>query len=167
MIMEKSQIGNYLLVIALMLFCGFIGSEIQKRYKDTKEVIKYIRTIEKQTDTVYQERIVYEEKIKEKEKQREKLKEKEKEIVYDEEECKEIVDNLKEQLANCDTIVEYKDVIIRKTDTIVMFKDKIIDQLVVPKKKPFGIGVQVGATTDLQEVKPYIGIGISYNLIRF
>ena len=74
--MGKSKIGNYLLVIALMLFCGYVGSEIQKRHKDTKEVIKYVKTIEKRIDTVYQERIVYEEKNKWIEKQREKLKEK-------------------------------------------------------------------------------------------
>ena len=34
------------------------------------------------------------------------------------------------------------------------------------KVKPWGIGVQAGATYDGQ-TKPYIGVGVSYNLIRF
>lgn len=164
--MNKSKIGNFLLIIALMLFCAFIGSEIQKRHKDTKEVIKYVKTIEKHVDTLYLERKVIEKQIVYKEKHRDKLKEEEKLINYDTI-CNEIVDNLKEQLANCDSIVDLKDKIIYKTDSVVIYKDKIIDRLVVPKKKPFGVGIQVGATTDLKEVKPYIGVGVSYNLIRF
>ena len=165
--MSKAKIGNFLIVIALMLFCAFIGSEIQKMYKDTKEVIKYVKTIEKRIDTLYLDRKIIEKEIVYKEKYRYKLKDEEKLIKYDTI-CNEIVDNLKEQLANCDSIVLLKDKIIVKTDSIVVFKDKIIDKLVIPKPKPFGVGVQVGATTtDFKEVKPYIGIGISYNLIRF
>lgn len=164
--MNKSKIGNYLLIIALMLFSAFIGSEIQKRYKDTKEVVKYVKTIEKRIDTLYLERKVIEKEIVYKEKYRDKLKEEEKLIIYDTI-CNEIVDNLKLQLSNCDSIVALKDKIITKTDSVIIYKDKIIDKLVVPKPKPFGVGLQVGATTDLKEVKPYIGIGISYNLIRF
>lgn len=165
--MNKNKIGNFLLVIALMLFCAFIGSEIQKRYKDTKEVIKYVKTIEKRIDTLYLERKVIEKEIVYKTKWRDRLKEEEKLIDYDTI-CNEIVDNLKLQLENCDSIVSLKDKIITKTDSVIVYKDKIIDRLVVPKPKPFGIGVQLGVTTsDLKEVKPYIGIGISYNLIRF
>ena len=165
--MNKSKIGNFLLIIALMLFCAFIGSEITKWNTDTKEVTRYVKTIEKRIDTLYLERKVIEKEIVYKEKHRDKLKDEEDKIVYPKEQCKEIVDNLKEQLANCDSIVLLKDKIIVKTDSIVVFKDKIIDKLVVPKPKPFGIGIQVGATTDLKEVKPYIGVGVSYNLIRF
>lgn len=164
--MNKSKIGNLLLIIALMLFCAFIGSEIQKRYKDTKEVVKYVKTIEKRIDTLYLERKVIEKEIVYKEKHRDKLKEELKKSVIPDT-CKEIVRNYEHQLANCDSIVLLKDRIIVKTDSIVVFKDKIIDRLVIPKPKPFGIGVQVGVTSDLKEVKPYIGIGVSYNLIRF
>ncbi len=165
--MNKSKIGNFLIVIALMLFCTFIGSEIQKRYKDTKEVIKYVKTKEKRIDTLYLDRKIIEKEIVYKEKNRDKLKEELKKTVIPDT-CKEIVLNYERQLANCDSIVLLKDRIIVKTDSIVVFKDKIIDNLVIPKPKPFGVGVQVGATTtDFKEVKPYIGIGISYNLIRF
>lgn len=165
--MNKSKIGNFLLIIALMLFCAFIGSEIQKRYKDTKEVIKYVKTIEKRIDTIYLDRKVIEKEIVYKYKYRDKLKEELKKIVIPDT-CKEIVRNYEHQLANCDSIVSLKDKIITKTDSVIVYKDKIIDKLVVPKPKPWGIGLQVGATTtDFKEVKPYIGIGISYNLIRF
>ena len=165
--MNKNKIGNFLLAIALMLLCGVIGSEIQKRYKDTKEVIKYVKTIEKRIDTLYLDRKVIEKEIVYKYKYRDKLKEELKKIVIPDT-CTEIVRNYEHQLANCDSIVALKDKIIVKTDSVIIYKDKIIDKLVVPKKKPFGIGVQVGATTtDFKEVKPYIGIGISYNLIRF
>lgn len=165
--MNKSKIGNFLLIIALMLFCAFIGSEIQKRHKDTKEVIKYVKTVEKRIDTIYLDRKVIEKQIVYKEKYRDELKEELKKIVIPDT-CKEIVRNYEHQLANCDSIVTLKDKIIVKTDSVIVYKDKIIDKLVVPKPKPFGIGLQVGATTtDFKEVKPYIGIGISYNLIRF
>lgn len=165
--MNKSKIGNLLLVIALMLLCGFIGSEIQKRYKDPKEIIKYVKTIEKRIDTLYLDRKLIEKEIVYKYKYRDKLKEELKNIVIPDT-CTEIVRNYEQQLANCDSIVALKDKIIVKTDSVIIYKDKIIDKLVVPKPKPFGIGVQAGATTtDFKEVKPYIGIGISYNLIRF
>lgn len=164
--MNKNKIGNFLLVIASMLLCAFIGSEIQKKYKDTKEVIKYVKTIEKHIDTLYVERKVIEKQIVYKEKYRDKLKEELKKIVIPDT-CTEIVRNYEQQLANCDSIVALKDKIIVKTDSVIVYKDKIIDRLVIPKPKPFGVGIQVGATTDFKEVKPYIGLGVSYNLIRF
>lgn len=165
--MNKNKIGNFLLIIALMLLCAFIGSEIRKRYTDTKEVIKYVKTIEKRIDTMYLERKVIEKEIVYKEKYRDKLKEELKKTVIPDT-CKEIVRNYKQQLANCDSIGALKDKIIAKTDSVIIYKDKIIDKLVIPKKKPFGVGFQAGVTTtDFKEVKPYVGIGISYNLIRF
>lgn len=164
--MNKNKIGNFLLAIALMLLCAFIGSEIQKRYKDTKEVIKYVKTIEKHIDTLYLDRKVIEKEIVYKYKYRDKLKEELKKIVIPDT-CKEIVRNYEHQLANCDSIVALKDKIITKTDSVIVYKDKIIDKLVMPKKKPFGVGLQVGITTDTKEVKPYVGVGVSYNLIRF
>lgn len=164
--MNKSKIGNLLLIIALMLLCVFIGSEIRKRYTNNKEVVKYVKTIEKRIDTLYLDRKLIEKEIVYKYKYRDKLKEELKKTVIPDT-CKEIVRNYEQQLANCDSIVLLKDKIITKTDSIVVFKDKIINKLVIPKPKPFGIGVQVGATTDLKEVKPYVGIGVSYNLIRF
>ncbi len=37
----------------------------------------------------------------------------------------------------------------------------------VQKKKPWGIGVQVGGGFGLNGITPYVGVGISYNIIRF
>lgn len=164
--MNKSKIGNFLLAIALMLLCAFIGSEIQKRYKDTKEVIKYVKTIEKHIDTLYLERKVIEKEIVYKEKYRDKLKEELKKIVIPDT-CKEIIRNYEHQLANCDSIVALKDKIIVKTDSVIVYKDKIIDKLVIPKPKPFGVGIQAGYGTNGKEFYPTISVGVSYNLIRF
>ena len=75
---------------------------------------------------------------------------------------KEIVDNLKEQLENCDEIVQLKDTIIYKERIVIEYKDKIIETK--PKPKPFGIGVNAGYGINGE---PYIGVGVSYNLIRF
>src|SRR5690606_621559 len=91
---------------------------------------------------------------------REELKKKEKEIVYPEEDCKEIVDNLKEQLENCDTVVQLKDTIIYKERLVIEYKDKIIEKMVLPKQKPFGIGFQVGYGTNGKEFFPYVGAGV-------
>lgn len=162
--MNKSKIGNYLLIIALMLFCAFIGSEIRKRYTDSKQVTKYVKTIEKRIDTLYLERKVIEKEIVYKERYRDKLKEELKKTVIPDT-CKEIVRNYEQQLANCDSIVALKDKIIVKTDSVIIYKDKIIDKLVIPKPKPFGIGLQVGYNPI--NGKPYYGVGISVNVIRF
>jgi len=35
------------------------------------------------------------------------------------------------------------------------------------KKKKFGIGMQLGITYMNAEITPYVGLGVSYNLIRF
>ena len=35
------------------------------------------------------------------------------------------------------------------------------------KKKKFGIGMQLGITYMNDEITPYVGLGVSYNLIRF
>lgn len=158
--MGKSQIGNYLLIIALCVICFFVGKSKVEHKIERVEIEK----IKKEIDTVFLEVESIKYVIKEKKEEREILKEKELAIKYDSI-CDEIVDNLKLQLKNCDETIVYQDRVIEKLDTVILYKDKIID--VKPKPKPFGIGMQVGATTDLKEVKPYIGVGVSYNLIRF
>lgn len=155
--MEKSKIGNYLLIIALCVTCFFIGKSKVEHKIERVEIEK----IKKEIDTLYLERKVIEKQIVYKEKHRDKLKDEEKLINYDTI-CNEIVYNLKEQLANCDSIVGLKDKIIYKTDSVVIYKDKIIN--VKPKPKPFGVGAQVGYGID---GKPYIGVGVSVNLLRF
>ena len=95
----------------------------------------------------------------------EDLKKKEKEIVYDTVKCKEIVSNLKSQIVLQDTIIQKKDSIIYLTNTIVNYQDKIIK--IKPKPKRFGIGIQTGYGFTQDKITPYVGVGVSFNLIRF
>lgn len=44
-----------------------------------------------------------------------------------------------------------------------IYKEKIEYK---PIKKPFGVGVQIGGTYD-GKVRPYVGVGISYNFLNF
>ena len=55
-------------------------------------------------------------------------------------------------------------------DTISVFSSTAIvkEPVYVTVKKPWGIGVQAGATyLPNQGITPYVGIGISYNLLNF
>lgn len=178
---NKNKIGNVLIVTALMCFCLFLGSYLQKTTTNPKDVIKYVNLTEKQIDSIKKsikpilvEVEVFKNEIKKKEDKREELKKQLEKIVIPDT-CKEIVLNYEHQLKNCDSInllnnkiIGNKDIVIGKQEDIINKQNNIISVLEVPKKpKPFGIGLQVGATTDLKEVKPYIGVGVSYNLIRF
>lgn len=160
---KNNKIWQVLGIIALACFFYFLGTYFTKKKVIYQDRIKVVKTLEKRIDTLYLERKVIEKEIVYKEKYRDKLKEELKKTVIPDT-CKEIVRNYEQQLANCDSIVLLKDRIIVKTDSIVVFKDKIIDKLVIPKPKPFGIGLQVGYGID---GKPYVGAGISVNLIRF
>src|SRR5690554_3835584 len=155
---------KYILGIIVIILCVsafFYGKSKAEIKYDKQEIVRY----EKQIDTVYLEVEKIKEVIKEKKEERIVLKEKEIAIKYDSI-CNDIVGNLKAQLANCDETVIYKDRYISKLDTIIMYKDKIIE-IPIKKVKPWGIGVQLGTTTDFKEVKPYVGVGVSYNVIRF
>lgn len=147
-----------LFVIGLSAFYyGKSKAEHSVEYKEIKYTQKQIDSIKATVKPIEKEVVKWLEK-------REELKEKEKEIVYPEEDCKEIVDNLKEQLENCDTVVQLKDTIIYKERLVIEYKDKIIEKMVLPKQKPFGIGVNAGYGID---GKPYVGVGVSYNFLRF
>jgi len=129
-------------------------------YREVKITQKKIDSIKSTVKPIEKQIVVYQEK-------RESLKKKEKEIIYPKEDCKEIVSNLKDQLANCDTIVQLKDTIIYKERLVIEYKDKIIEKMVLPKPKPWGIGIQAGYGLNGKDLCPYVGVGISYNLIRF
>lgn len=156
---------KYIITLVMLLIIGisafYYGKSKAEIKYDKQEVVRY----EKEIDTVYLEVEKIKEVIKEKKEERITLKEKEMAIKYDSI-CDEIVDNLKAQLKNCDETVVYKDRYISKLDTVIMYKDRILE-IPIKKVKPWGIGVQVGTTTDFKEVKPYVGVGVSYNLIRF
>jgi len=148
------------IIVLSAYFYGKSQAKTDVQYKEYKLTQKRIDSIKLTIPPVEKEIVKWLEKRKE-------LKIKEKQIVYPVEDCKEIVDNLKDQLANCDTIVQLKDTIIYKERLVVQYKDKLIDKMVFPKSKRFGVGFQVGATADLKKIKPYVGVGVSYNLIRF
>lgn len=143
----------YALILIIGISCYYYGKSQVK--------VKEVKVIERKIDTVKVEIFRIERKVVEKEKQREELKEKELAIIFDDN-CIEIVDNLKAQLANCDSVVVFKDKIIEKERLIIEYKDVIINSK--PKIKPFGIGVQTGV--DMYG-KPYFGAGVSYNVFRF
>lgn len=164
---KNNKIWQVLGIIALACFFYFLGTYFTKKKVIYQDRIKVVKTLEKEVKKEDKQIKGVEKKVTEYKKERKKLQDKEKEIVYPKEQCDEIVDNLKKQLENCDTIVKLKDTIIYKDRLKIEYKDRIIDNMVIDKPKRFGIGVQIGTTTDLKEVKPYIGIGISYNLIRF
>ena len=129
--------------------------------KDVKEKIVYKekKVIEKKVDTIVKE-----------------IKGKEKEVIKYVDRVKYLKDNTPTYPKECDsivkwkdsiindqdTIIRYKDVIIEKKDTIIMYKDRIID---LPKnRKRLGLGVQAGYGIDN---RPYVGLGVSYNLFVF
>lgn len=85
--------------------------------------------------------------------------------------------NLKNQIKLKDSIIIYKDSTIydlnnmlKEYEYIIDKKDnhiEIIQNNKKEKRKPIGIGVQSGMTYYDNSIKPYIGVGISYNIIRF
>jgi len=61
-------------------------------------------------------------------------------------------------------------------DSIKVFKKTVVKTITVTntievkakrKPKPFGIGVQVGYGWNGEKLNPFVGIGVSYNFIRF
>lgn len=89
--------------------------------------------------------------------------------------CRDDVITLKEQLDISDSLINLQEkqidtknlqlitagnIIIEKDNQINLYKNK------KTKPKPLGIGVIGGYGADFQGLKPFIGIGISYNLIR-
>ena len=93
------------------------------------------------------------------------LKKQEEKIVFDTVKCKEIVSNLKSQIVLQDTIIQKKDSIIFLTNTVVDYQEKIIN--IKPKPKRFGIGIQTGYGFTQDKITPYVGVGVSFNLVRF
>lgn len=151
--------------IIILIIVGVFSYRYGKNQSESN--IEYVEVVKKQIDTlkiqlppIEKKIIVYKEKNK-------KLKEEESKIDYPEEECKEIVDNLKEQLANCDTIVEYQDKIIYIDREIIKYQEVIIDNKVKYKPKPIGVGFQAGYGTDGKKMTPYVGAGVSVNFLNF
>ena len=129
--------------------------------QDVKEKIVYKekKVIEKKVDTIVKE-----------------IKDKEKEVIKYVDRVKYLKENTPTYPKECDSIVKWKDSIINNQDTIIQYKDSIIyldrkvieykDRLLdLPKtKKRLGLGIQTGYGIDN---RPYVGLGVSYNLFVF
>lgn len=162
--------GKYIGLIVVLLFIaviGFIGYQYGKAQVKTAIVEKRVKITQKQIDSLKSTIKPIENKVSKLKKKRAELQKKEVEITYPKEECKEIVENLKEQLSNCDSVTIYQDKIIYVDREIIKKQDVIIDLKELPKQKRFGIGVQVGYGLTEKQLSPYIGVGVSYNILRF
>jgi hypothetical protein len=88
--------------------------------------------------------------------------------------CKKMM--LKSQLNNADTLISAQEDLLFGFSNQIALSEKIIqekeNQIYLyknkkPPSKPFGIGVIGGYGTDFTNgVKPFVGVGISYNIIR-
>ena len=129
--------------------------------QDVKDKIVYKekKVIEKKVDTIVKE-----------------IKGKEKEVIKYVDRVKYLKDNTPTYPKECDSIVKWKDFIINNQDTIIRYKDSIIyldrkvieykDRIIdLPKnRKSLGLGIQAGYGIDN---RPYVGLGVSYNLFVF
>ena len=146
----------WLLIIVLVALsfyhCGRQDVKEKIVYKEKKVIEKKVDTIVKEIKGKEKEVIKYVDRVKYL---------KENTPTYPKE-CDSIVKWKDSIINNQDTIIQYKDVIIEKKDTIIMYKDRIID---LPKnRKRLGLGIQAGYSIDN---RPYVGLGISYNLFVF
>ena len=140
-------------LVALSFYhCGRQDIKEKIVYKEKKVIEKKIDTIVKEIKGKEKEVIKYVDRVKYL---------KENTPTYPKE-CDSIVKWKDSIINNQDTIIQYKDVIIEKKDTIIMYKDRIID---LPKtRKRLGLGIQAGYGIDN---RPYVGLGVSYNLFVF
>ena len=141
---------------------------IEKKIELSEKIVDSIKaTVEKQTEIVTEYETIFKEiesEYKDVEKPKDSV------CLEDYYKYKKSNDNLKLQIVYKDSIIQTKDTIIkglkhiiREKDMIILEKDKHIEVLSKPKKskaKPFGIGLQVGATYNGGELKEYIGGGI-------
>ena len=158
---HRSLVFYLLGLITLASIFYFVGKKDEKLRIQTVEI-----------PIIYQKIDSTKTEIKKKEKAADKLsikvddlKKKETSIIYDTVKCKEIVSNLKDQIVIQDTIIQKKDSIIYLTNTVVDYQEKIIK--IKPKPKRLGIGIQTGYGFTQDKITPYVGVGVSFNLVRF
>lgn len=162
--MKLKHIGTCIIICIIGYLIGTFNAKTSVTIKEDRKAVK---TIEKRIDTIYIDVVKLEEKVIEKIVEREKLIEVEKDIIYDDEECAEIVENLKEQLEIADEVIVLKDELLMKKDTIIIHQKEIIeikDFKIKPKR--IGVGIQAGMGFDGKDIKPYVGIGISINILN-
>ncbi|MEG2121065.1 MAG: hypothetical protein RRZ64_03290, partial [Rikenellaceae bacterium] len=54
-------------------------------------------------------------------------------------------------------------------DSVTLFNRTVYKDVTIPKARPkrWGIGLQVGYGIGTNGLQPYLGVGLSYNVIRF
>lgn len=143
-------------LVALSFYnCG--RQDVKERivYKDKKVIEKKIDTVVKEIQGKEKDVIKYVDRVK-------YLKQVTEKIVYDTTACKDIVAYKDSIINNQDTIIKYKDSIIYLDRKVIEYKDRLLD---LPKtRKRLGLGVQAGYGIDN---RPYVGLGVSYNLFVF
>ena len=158
-----------LIVVLVALSFYHCGRQDVKETIKKEQVIVYkdsIRTIEKNSKEI-------EERVKTQQELITKLKNevktlKEKPIITPKE-CEPIVRYKDSIISKLDTIIIKQDSVIKGKDSIIYldrkvidYKDRIID---LPKnRKRLGLGIQAGYGIDN---RPYVGLGLSYNLFVF
>lgn len=138
----------------------------------------------------YKEKIVYKDSIKEVEKVskeiEQRLKIQSETIEKLKKEIKKAKGKTIEVPTICEPIVKFKDSIINKQDTLIIYQDSLIkgkdsiiylDRKVIeyqdkiiniaPKPKRWGIGLQGGYGANKDGLSPFIGVGVSYDIISF
>ena len=143
-------------LVALSFYhCGRQDVKEKIVYKEKKVIEKKVDTIVKEIKGKEKYVIKYVDKVK-------YLKQVTEKIVYDTTACKDIVAYKDSIINNQDTIIKYKDSIIYLDRKVIEYKDRIIK---LPKtRKRLGLGIQAGYGINN---RPYIGLGVSYNLFVF
>lgn len=181
-----------ILALLLVFYFGYRKGETDNRHSETKIKIEHIKKDTKKSElkieSINTENKELNKEVKTLKEKDTKLKEEYKEIskpkdtlcldLYTEYAASNII--LKNRIDLKDSIINKQDTLISNLTHVISEKDNIIknknthiDLLVKDKKqkkKPFGIGIQVGTTYDASShrpVKPYVGVGISYNIINF
>ena len=158
-----------LIVVLVSISFYHCGRQDVKEKVKKEQVVVYkdsIRTIEKNSKEI-------EERVKTQQELITKLKSEVKTLkaktIITPKECEPIVRYKDSIISKLDTIIIKQDSVIKGKDSIIYldrkvieYKDKIIN---LPKtRKRLGLGVQAGYGIDN---RPYVGLGVSYNLFVF
>lgn len=181
-----------LLIVFILILLLFVGISIYnkgRRNVKNHETKKEIKKSEKQENIFKDSLKILKQENAQLKKKSEKVKieyvkgkeriqyiTKERIIKYTDSICKKDVLDLKDLLSNSDSLIELQNKQIKNqtlqlitSEAIIKEKDQQINHYKnqKPKIKPLGIGIVGGYGTDLKNgLAPFVGAGISYNLIR-
>lgn len=177
-------------IFVLLFAVGFIAyssgkrSQLSKQTKiELKSSEKVVKNYKKMYDSLQNEYLILEKQkqtvktVYLKGKEDVKYITQERIKAYEDTLCKKDVITLKDQLSISDSLISIQerqliDVLTQKElkEQIIEEKDNQINLYKNKKSKikPFGIGIIGGAGTDFENgLKPFLGLGVSYNFIRF